>query len=208
MKVIPGDQPDVWFDPDDLSSTSLIIIRKESVTCCGFLGGDQILIIRSGACFADLLSHYRPVVPYQEREKQAGVQKDLLLKKRDELISTLKSEPFLCDARSAGSMSRWSDLLSQINQTVWFSGKNTPFRYELILQGDIQTFLSGSLYPDRLMTCLTWWYTNEAEPEERQLYSSLRTQKNLSWPADHDLIVRAVNLYNHGTYELTGFFSQ
>jgi len=205
MQVIPGDTPDVWFEPDDLSSTSLIIIKKESVTCCGFLGGDQILIIRSSSHFAELLSCYRPVAPYQDREKQTENPGATLQDKRTRILSTLSSETFDCNRYPAERTSRWKDLLTQINQTIWFSGVQNPFRYELILIGDIQTFLSGPIYPDRLMRCLTWWFIHEAEPEEKISNSSLETQKNLTWPSDLHLIVRAVNLYNHGTYELTGF---
>ena len=202
MRIIPGDYPDVWFETSDLSSLALLIIRRESITCCGFLGGDTIQIIRSGTGFADLLELYRPVIPYSEREPGIADEIPDIQKRRDQIFTNLRSFSDIDDNEPANHISKWTEFLALINHTLWFAGLPDPFRYELELSGNIHDFLKGITYPDRLITCLRWWYRNEATSEEREQTPMIPVISELVYPVHHDLIIQAINLYNHGAYEV------
>lgn len=202
---MPGVHPDVWFDSGDLTAGSIILIRRESITCCGFLGGDSIQIIRSGAAFADLLEVYQLALPHYKQNQTSMVPFPDLLERKKTILHALLSPGQCRDKEPAEAIPEWIVLISRINDTVWFSSSSDPFRYELTVLGDIHSFLRDSLYPQRLVKCLHWWYKNEATPGEQDTFPGLLLKEKLTWPAEHDLIIRAVNLYNHGAYEISGF---
>ena len=202
MRIIPGDYPDIWYETRDLSCESLLIIRRESITCCGFLGGDTIQIIRSGTGFADLLELYRPVIPFHERGPGITDEIPEIQGRRNQILAILRSFTDIEDTEPAKHISKWQEILTLINHTLWFAGLPDPFRYDLELSGNIQDFLTGSIYPHHLITCLRWWYRNEATSEEREQSPMIPVITNLEYPAHYDLIIQAINLYNHGAYEV------
>jgi hypothetical protein len=202
MRIKPGDNPDVWFETGDLSKGSIVAIWRESVTCCGFLGGDRILVISSGHACADLLKEYRSVLPWIQRKNTSNPHPGLE-SRRARVLSALQNLDIPGDAEPSANISAWQDLFSHISDTIWFGGSSDPFRFSLEVIGDIQTFLAGPVYPDRLISSLHWWYQNEATKEERGKFLVIPLIDHLLYPEHDDYIIRSINLYNHGTYEVS-----
>lgn len=202
MRIIPGERPDFWFDFEDLTSGSLIIIRRESVTSCGFLGGDSLLIVTSGSELAHLLKEYRSVLPRQERIERLSEKLQNLEKRKNNALSSLRALDEPGEPEPGLNIPAWEDTLTRINETIWFAGNVDLFRFSLEPAGDINTFLEGSVYHSRLITSLHWWYHYEAAPDEQERFIIIPLIENLRYPEHRDLIVRAINLYNHGAYEL------
>lgn len=200
MKIIPGEWTDIWYDRSDLTDESLIIIRRESITCCGFLGGDTLQIAGAGSSFASLLLQYRPQLPYSDRTESfpGGKEADL---RRDGIIASLRS----IDRKEggAGRSEEWKRILAAINETIWFGGEQDLFRFSLILLGSPSGLCDDEVYGKRLVACLRWWYLHEASDDERDQYQDICRLTRLRYPSDRSLIVRGVNLYNHGAYELS-----
>jgi len=93
-------------------------------------------------------------------------------------------------------------IIVSMTDEIWFSHGQPLIRFCLTMQGSLCEFLSQQIFADRLHAVLSWWYQNEATAEEKANYMPLlkKTVKEMSVEA----IARAINLYNHGTYELTG----
>jgi hypothetical protein len=72
------------------------------------------------------------------------------------------------------------------------------------MQGTLCEFLTQQFFSDRLHEVLSWWCRNEATPKEKEIYTPLLKSpvKEMGVKA----ITQAINLYNHGTYELTGLY--
>ena len=202
MRIEPGDQPIIWFEPEDLMEGSLIAIRRESVTCCGFLGGDSILVISSGSACADLLKSFPATLPWNQRSITYFNSYSEVESRRARVLSALADLDRTEDGNPAFHLAAWQDLFSHISDTIWFPGSANPFRFSMEVIGDIQTFLTGPVYPDRLIASLHWWYQNEATKEERGKYMTLPLIDRLIYPEHLEYIIRAINLYNHGTYEV------
>jgi hypothetical protein len=201
MQIKTGEYPDIWFEPDDLTPDSLIAIRRESVTCCGFLGGDSILIIRSGEVFAEIISHFRPVLPWKDRLNHGSAHGDIN-ESAKKIITSFINLDKISKTGPAGTIVQWQKLLHDMNETVWFAKSADPYKFQIDISGDIHTFLEDRVYSSRLITSLHWWYANEADPKEREQFVLLPLTDQLSYPKDHELIIKAINLYNHGAYEM------
>lgn len=202
MQIITGEQPDFWYDSTDVTPHTFVIIRRESVTCCGFLGGDTLILVTSGAQLADIIDQFRPVLPFYERNNffpNLREPHERLLKIQIDLRSSSLQEIGNYEMH----YQKIDDILMRLNDTVWLAGMTDPFRFNLELCGDLSTFLQGPIYPKKLISSLQWWYENEASPEERENYRSIPRIDHLICPDDADLIVKSINLYNHGAYELT-----
>ena len=202
MQIVSKETPDFWFDPTDLTEKSLIVIRRESVTCCGFLGGDKIIVINSGKMCADLLRHFRLTTPKKEMDKADPADSEELQRRALHIISSLHELDNLQSGGPADSMSWWQDLITEMNNTIWFAGAAEPLKVAFDISGDIQTFLKDPVYSKRLIDSLHWWYNYEATHEERRMYVDVLCTDYLQYPIHSDWIIRAINLYNHGSYEV------
>ena len=202
MRIIPGAQPDLWYDVSDLTSRTLVILKRESVTCCGFLGGDSIILASSGDQLAEIFHHFRPVLPYQDRTGSPSDMKEAenrISGIMNQLHSAILQETEISD----GSYHILDTILIQLNKDVWLAGISDPFRFHLEICGDLNTFLKGPVYPGRLLSSLLWWYRNEASDKEQKHYPEIPRITQLMYPQNIEEIVRSINLYNHGTYEMT-----
>lgn len=202
MRIVSVHPPDFWYESTDITVHSIILIRRESITCCGFLGGDSIAIIPSVEQFIRYIQEFRPVLPWSNR--QPGTEQPVhpqlmfqdILSELDEGSPVTHQSPEL-----------WYEtlvpLVTRINEEVWLATGSDPFRFSLEMWKNMNSFLDQSGYAERLLATFRWWYQNEASEEERlEVPESLLTG-SFRYPDDSKHLIRAVNLYNHGTYELT-----
>ncbi|HWQ68306.1 MAG TPA: hypothetical protein VN372_15735 [Methanospirillum sp.] len=203
MRVTLTSPPDIWYDEEDLTPDSFAIIRSESVTCCGFLGGDTILIVKSGYDLADLLELYRPVLPYEERITNSDLMGMEIVTRHQNIISDLRT-PDWSVAFKEGDFQRLNFILTKISSSLWYAGQMDPFRFSLKLIGPMSDLITDQTYLKKLVLSLSWWFEHEASAKEKRIFCRVRDLSDLQMPHDADLIVKALNLYNHGAYELAG----
>ncbi|MDR2855242.1 MAG: hypothetical protein LBV40_03685 [Methanomicrobiales archaeon] len=204
MKIITTNAPDIWYDADDLQSHTRVIIRKESVTCCGCSGGDFIHCINTPHDLIVFLSALTPQKPYEPQKEKNDVTNE-----RSELIDIQEkwfSALTHCYDQKKGWIAEPEQVIASMTNEIWFSQGQPLIRFSLAMQGSLCEFLTQPFYSDRLHAVLSWWYHNEATPEEKENYTQI-LQKPVA-EMGRAAIARAMNLYNHGTYELTGLYGK
>jgi hypothetical protein len=107
-----------------------------------------------------------------------------------------------CYGEEKGWIADPEPIIASMTDEIWFSHGQPLIRFSLTMQGTLCEFLSQQIFSDRLHAVLSWWYHNEATAEEKEKYMAFlkKPVKEMSL----EVIARAINLYNHGTYELTG----
>ena len=202
MNIITTKSPDIWYDADDLKSHTKVIIRKESVTCCGCSGGDFIHCMNTPhdlILFLAALTPQRPYDPQKDGNSETDEQSELI-DIREKWFAAL----IHCYDEEKGWITDPEQVIASMTKEIWFSHGQPLIRFHLVQHGTICEFLSQSFFSDRLHAVLSWWYHNEATPEEKENYTQ-NLQKSVA-EMGRDAIARAINLYNHGTYELTGLY--
>ena len=204
MKIITTKTPDIWYDADDLQPHTRVIIRKESVTCCGCSGGDFIHCVNTPHDLILFLSALTPQKPYkpQKETNNETDDKSKLSDIREKWFLTLMN----CYNEKKGWIEDPSQVIASMTKEIWFSHAQPLIRFNLEMQGSLCEFLTQPLFSDRLHAVLSWWYHNEATPEEKENYT--QTLQKPVTEMGRDAIALAVNLYNHGTYELTGLYGE
>jgi hypothetical protein len=204
MKIITTEAPDIWYDADDLQSHTRVIIRKESVTCCGCSGGDFIHCVNTPHDLILFLSALTPQKPYEahkERNNEADEESELT-DIREKWFSTL----IRCYDEKKGWITDPDQIIASMTKEIWFSRGQLLIRFSLAIQGNLCEFLMQPFFSARLHAVLSWWYHNEATPEEKENHMQI-LQKPVA-EMGKNTIARAINLYNHGTYELTGLYGK
>ena len=194
MNVITNSPPDIWYDANDLHSHTKVIIRKQSVTCCGYSGGDFIHCINSPH---DLISFLLLLTPQNPCGKQCDNDTELI-ELRDTWFSVLTD----CYDEEKGWTADPEPIIAAMTDEIWFADNQPLIRFNLSMQGTLRDLLEQPVFSERLHAVLSWWYHNEAVPEEKENYAPI-LQKEVK-EMGGEAIARAINLYNHGTYELTG----
>ncbi len=193
-----------------MRSDTLVVIRKCSRTCCGFLGGDCILFLDT---VRDLLAAFREKeahLPYPERQGHGVDTGPEIRGRTGDTVSERYRSLFHAFQVLPGSeaLSRIPGIIpfiAGIPDQLWFAPERDLFRYSLTPVATVASFISSDFYQVRLVACLKWWYLNEAGLSDREEYPGLLSMERLSFPLDENLIQKAVDLYNNGTYELTGW---
>ena len=203
MKLITTSYPDIWYDTNDLHTDTRILIRKESVTCCGCSGGDFIHCMNTPNDLITLLLALTPQKPRKSQncyDTEDGEKVDLI-EIREKWFSALVK----CYDSEKGWIADPKPIIASMTDEIWFSHGQPLIRFSLTMQSTLCEFLSQQVISDRLHAVLFWWYHNEATAEEKEKYMPLlkKTVKEMNVEA----ITRAINLYNHGTYELTGQYN-
>ena len=209
MKIITTKTPDIWYDADDLQPHTRIIIRKESVTCCGCSGGDFIHCVNTPHDLILFLSALTPQKPYEPHKERNNETDDRSEDDKSELLD-IREKWFLalmnCYDEKKGWIEDPSQVIASMTKEIWFSHAQPLIRFNLVMQGSLCEFLTQSFFSGRLHAVLSWWYHNEATSEEKENYTQI-LQKPVT-EMGRDAIALAVNLYNHGTYELTGLYGK
>jgi hypothetical protein len=180
-----------------------MLIRKESVTCCGCSGGDFIHCMNTPNDLITFLLALTPQKPCKSQNNNdiEDDEKFKLTEVREKWFSALVK----CYNEEKGWIADPEPIIASMTDEIWFSCGQPLIRFSLTMQGTLCEFLSQQIFSDRLHAVLSWWYQNEATAEEKENYMPLlkRTVKEMSVEA----ITQAINLYNHGTYELTGQYN-
>lgn len=202
MQIRSTNPPDFWYESNDISEHSVILIRKESITCCGFLGGDSIAIIPSVDQFIRYIQEFRPVLPWSKRQTDTEQPVNPQL-----IFQTIISELDVGSQATHQSPELFFETLvpvvTRFNEEVWLAAGSDPFRYSLNIWKDMNSFLELSGYTERLLSTFRWWCQNEASEKERLQVPDSLLSGSFRYPEHSEHLIRAVNLYNHGTYELT-----
>ena len=198
MKLLTTSYPDIWYDANDIHTSTKILIRKESVTCCGCSGGDFIHCMNTPNDLTTFLLALTPQKPHKSQNSNETEESSKLTKIREKWLSAL----IKCYDSEKGWIADPEPIIAFMTDEIWFSHGQPLIRFSLTMQGTLCEFLNQQIFSDRLHAVLSWWCQNEATPEEKDNYMPLlkKVVKEMSAEA----IARAINLYNHGTYELTG----
>jgi hypothetical protein len=202
MWIISTHPPDFWYESDDISDHSVILIRRESITCCGFLGGDSIAIIPSINQFIRYIKEFRPVLPWSKRQQGTEQPENPTLLFQD-IISELNEGSPATHQSPELLYEILVPVITRFNEEVWLAADSDPFRFSLDIWKDMNSFLEQSGYTERLLATFRWWYQNEASVKERLQVPDSLLSGSFRYPDHSEHLIRAVNLYNHGTYELT-----
>jgi len=204
VNLITTSYLDIWYDTDDLHSDTRIIIRKESVTCCGFSGGDFIHCMNTPNDLISSLSALTPQKPHKSQNCNSTEDDENidLVEISEKWFSALRK----CYEKEKGWIADPEPIIASMTDEIWFSHGWPLIRFSLIMQGTLCEFLQKPIFSDRLHAVLSWWYQNEATEKEKEIYQPLL--KKTIEEMNVEAIARAINLYNHGTYELTGLYRQ
>ncbi len=177
---------------------TLVLTIKESITCCGFLGGDRIVLLTDKTKILSLFSKNKAILPYSERSFPINSLPDEIKKRYIKIFGKIieSNDSNLSD-------SEFMEIIERINNYLWFSDNTQLFRFKVEFHGEISNFLKNIYYKERLSACLHWWLLNEATIEEKKLFSS-KHENSFYLPEDEKKVLKAIYLYNHGTYELSG----
>jgi len=179
-----------------------MFIRKESVTCCGCSGGDFIHCMNTPHDLIPFLSALTPQRPCtsQKSNDTKDREKSDLIEIREKWFSALAT----CYSDEKGWIADPEPIIALMTDEIWFSHGQPLIRFSLTMQGTLCEFLTQQFFSGRLHQVFSWWCQNEATAEEKEIYTPLlkRPVKEMGVEA----IVQAINLYNHGTYELTGLY--
>lgn len=197
MILKPGLSPSFWFEPGDLTSDTLIFQKRESTTCCGFLGGDVIILATTGDDLLSVLNTFVPMIPKTDTPDHGGPQQDI-----SERMDLLTSS-FCPGTHPIKNSPDYAEKIQMINKMLWFSSGADIFRFSLEFWTDIYSFLKGTDYEIRFLKTLTWWLLCEADVYEKEKYSFDGETKSFILPERIPQLVQAINLYNHGAYELS-----
>lgn len=197
MILKPGFSPSFWFEPDDLTADTIFLLKRESSTCCGFLGGDVIILATTGDDLLTLLKTFVPMIP-----KDQGSSVDLSeqgIPQRMNYITSLFTPGMMPLKEIPG----FEEKIIGMKDTLWFSSGQDIFRFNIECWADISSFFKGTDYQNRLIKSLQWWLMNEADGIDRERFGADSGMVSFSFPYHIPHIVQAINLYNHGAYELS-----
>lgn len=202
MKLITTSYPDIWYDTNDLHTHTRMLIRKESVTCCGWSGGDFIHCMNTPN---DLIAFLLALTPQRPLRSQSSndtedSENSNLIEIREKWFSALVK----CYSEEKGWITDPEPIIVLMTDEIWFSHDQPLIRFSLTMQGTLCEFLTQQFFSDRLHEVFSWWCQNEATAEEKEIYAPLL--KNPVKKMSVEAITQAINLYNHGTYELTGLY--
>jgi len=197
MILKSGLSPSFWFEPDDLTPETLILLKRESSTCCGFLGGDVIILATTGDALFSVLNTFVPMIPktiplHQDESEQS-------ISQRMKSLTSLFTPGMMPITKIPG----YEDKIRQIQDTLWFSSGRDIFRFNLEYWPDLFSFFDGTDYQIRLMKSLQWWLISEADERDREIFSMDRDALSFALPDNTRHLIQAINLYNHGAYELS-----
>jgi hypothetical protein len=194
MNLITTPYPDVWYGETDIHTNTKVVLRKESITCCGLSGGDFIHCMNTPRDLIAFLSALTPQAPCASQNK---ISTDL--PKLQEKWFTAISQ---CYTDEKGWVSDPRPIIAEMTSEIWFTHGQPLIRFSLIVEGTVCDLLTHHILAKRLHAVLTWWSVHEATAEEQKKVGS-PSEKTLQ-EMGKESIARAINLYNHGTYELTG----
>jgi len=197
MILKPGYSPSFWFEPDDLTHETLILLKRESSTCCGFLGSDVVILATTGDDLQLALRSFVPMIPKTKTLHQGESEQSI--PQRVNYIGSL----FTPGMRPIIKNPEYEEKIGQIKDTLWFSSGQDIFRFNLECWPDIFSFFDATDYQIRLLKTLQWWLKYEADEIEREIYSIDSDVPLFSLPSHTRHLVQAINLYNHGAYELS-----
>lgn len=190
----------IFLSFHELTPESVVLQKRESVTCCGFLGGDSLMLVTTCEDLLRYFFRFKPILPPHTNIKI--VPNPLQIKERWDKITDIFTPP----DKKLQDYEYLQDMVSQVPSLLWFSSGEQLLRFSLQVWPDISSFLSQSGYQEKLVKTFLWWYKREATLEEREQFHKYSMLTEFSYPDHAHAIIQAINLYNHGAYELSALF--